>query len=340
MSYAHAVVGSPTLGQVAKLLMDSKVESIEPQLDETGYRYIFIEKALALESAEAVRVLEQLANRGYLEKQLLESVLACPDCGFFYMALKPVCPTCSSGRLLKGNVIEHLICGHVDFEQEFHKRGFECPKCNKELQALGVDYRRAGSYYKCVSCGRISALPTKKHVCGKCLRASLEEELTVKEVYRYIVLHDRLSGFYGVLDISPLVSYFQEKAVRVVGPAVLTGSSGVAHEFTLYLNKVDGDPSTGVVLDVVSEVEDSKIYELFTKSFDVKAGAAFLLVLGGVSDTLMRLVKTFNIELINAGSMDELIEKARAAIDKKLDTLAKSKIVKEIEDLENLLKKL
>ncbi|MEM0444042.1 MAG: hypothetical protein QXS57_02985 [Candidatus Caldarchaeum sp.] len=342
MSYETRVMAEGSgLSRVAKLLIDSKLESVEPTLDETGYRYIFIEKKLNVDSSQAVRILEQLSEKGVLDKQLIESVMSCPDCNNIYLSLKPACPTCGSGRLLRGNVVEHLVCGHVDFEQEFYKKGFECPKCKKQLQALGVDYRRAGVFYKCLACGRVSGITVKRYVCSKCFRASAEEELTLTGVYKYVVLPDKLSKFYGAfIDLSPLTSYFGSKQIHIASPATLAGLSGILHDFTLYVNKFKEDPSAGVVADIVSEADESKIYELFTKSFDVKAGSTLLLATGQVDEKLLRLAKTFNIEVITSDSAENLLEKSKTVMENHLNRLSKKRVVKELQDLENLLKKL
>ncbi|MEM4334495.1 MAG: hypothetical protein QXH04_01650, partial [Candidatus Caldarchaeum sp.] len=156
-----------------------------------------------------------------------------------------------------------------------------------------------------------------------------------------VVLPDNLSKFYGAyIDLSPLTSYFASKQIYIASPATLAGLSGILHDFTLYVNKFKEDPSSGVVADIVSEANESKIYELFTKSFDVKAGATLLLATSQIDERLLKLAKTFNLEVISSDSAENLLEKSKTVIENHLNRLSKKRVVKELQDLENLLKKL
>ncbi|MEM3125518.1 MAG: hypothetical protein QW064_03725 [Candidatus Caldarchaeum sp.] len=329
------------LQQFIKRIIESRIESFEPTFDAGGCRYPFVEEVLNTDSVDAFNVLEALAGLGVLEKQLLESTMTCPDCGNVYFSVKPVCPTCSSSRLLRGNVIEHLSCGYVDFEQQFYDKGFVCPRCDKELKALGVDYRRAGIFYKCISCGRVTALSIKRYVCTRCMRALSEDELVLKPVNRYVVVYDKLLKLYsGLADISPIISYLESKNYIVKTPVQITGSSGITHEFTLFVTKRGVSPSSGVIIDVVGLAEESKIYELFTKSFDVKAGATMLFVLGKVDEKTVKLAKTFNISVFEGESAEELLAKVRQPLEAVLNDLAKKQIADEVTHLEKVLQNL
>lgn len=341
MEAKDSITRRQSVRALMRYIMEQRVESFEPVSKDMGYSYPDAEKVLGTDSADTVNVLESLADMGVFERQLLESTLSCPDCGSFYHALRPVCPTCSSGRLLRGDVVEHLVCGYVDFESEFSRKGYKCPKCDKELKALGVDYRRAGIFYKCVSCGRVSAIPVKRYICRKCMRASLEEELVLSPGYKYVVNHDAVATLLGqFMDLSLLTSYFESKGYTAIYPAYLPGSSGIVHEFTLYINRPGLHPSLGVVAEVVRMVEESKIYELFTKSFDVKAGSVVLMVIGRVDDKIRRMVQTFSINLFEADSFAELLEKVKKPVEDILKQLHMKEFAKEIEVLERLLKRL
>ncbi len=341
MEAKDSITRRESVRNLLRYIMEHRVESFEPVATDVGYSYPEPEKLLGTDSVDTASVLEALADMGIFERQLLESTLSCPECGAFHHSLKPVCPTCSSGRLLRGNVVEHLICGYVDFESEFSKKGYKCPKCDKELKALGVDYRRAGIFYKCISCGRVSAIPVKRYVCGKCMRASIEEELVLKPGYKYVVNHEALSTLLGqFIDLTSLINYFESRGYSAVSPAYLPGSSGILHEFTLYVNRSGYPPRLGVVADVVRMVDEGKIYELFTKNFDVKAGSAVLMVIGRVDDKLRRIANTFSIQLFEAGSVEELFEKVKKPIEEILKQIHMREHSKEVEILERLLKKL
>lgn len=317
-------------------LQKTGVGTLDPVFENSRYRYPVVEQFV---ENDVIGVLEGLSGLGLLEKQLLDSVMVCPACESHSHMLKPVCPTCSSGRLMKGNVIEHMLCGYVDFEQEFYSRGFKCIKCDKEMKTLGVDYRRAGVFFKCISCGRVTAVPVRRYICTECDRANIEEELTLKPYFRYVVVADKLAAVRGFfLDLTPLTSYLDSKGYHVECPAKINGSSGVSHDFTMYVNFVGQSISSGLVADVTNEVTEEKIYEFFTKTFDVKAGASFLFVVGTAYERAKKLATTFNIQLIEFSSMDEMVDKAKGLVEDSLKRLRQKELAKEASLLEKLLR--
>lgn len=316
-------MGRKEVRQLIKRIIDSGIESLMPELTAGEYRYPFAEEALNSDSTDTVNVLEALSKMGVLEKQLHESIMACPGCGHGCLTVKLVCPTCSSGQMLKGNVVEHLLCGYVDLEQRFRDKGFVCPKCEKKLTAAGVDYRPAGLFYKCFSCGRVTASPVKRYVCAKCMKASSEDELASKPVNRYVVVYDKLKSYGAFVDVSPIILYLESKNYVVKHPAQIAGYSGITHEFTLFVSKQGTSPPSGVVVDVVAGVQESKVYELFTKSFDVKAGGTMLFVLGKADQKAVRVAKTFSIDVFEADTVEELLDKVRQPLENAIDSLSK-----------------
>jgi len=330
----------PDVSRLLKHLSENKTTNIDPVIDSTGIHYPTVESILETDVSDANNVLESLSDLGFLEKQILESILACSSCGFPYLSIRLVCPTCGSGRIIKGSVIEHLICGYVDFEQFFYENGYSCPKCQKKLNALGVDYRKSGYFFKCMSCGRITPLPVKRYICCKCLKANTEEELDTKQIHRYAVNLDKISSHTAELaDISPLTGYFESKGYVVKQHVEVQGSSGVVHDFLLFIGNSE-DFASGVVIDIVNKLDENKVFEFFVKSFDVKVGGSFLFLLGDVDEKTLKIAQTFNIMVFKASSLAELIEKVREPIMIALTLLKKRETTKEISELEELIKRL
>jgi len=330
----------PDVSRLLKHISENKTTYIDPVIDSTGVHYPVVESIIETEASDTYNVLESLSNLGFLEKQLLESILTCSSCGFPYLSIRLVCPTCGSGRIIKGSVIEHMICGYVDFEQVFYEHGYACPKCQKKLNALGVDYRKSGAFFKCMSCGRITPLPVKRYICCKCLKANTEEELDMKQIHRYAVNLDKISNIAATfVDISPLTDFFESRGYVVKQNVTVQGSSGVDHDFLLFIGNSE-EIASGVVIDIVSALDENKVFEFFVKSFDVKVGGAFLFVVGDVDEKTLKIAQTFNIMVYRASSLTELVEKVREPIMIALMQLKKREATKEISELEELIKRL
>ncbi|MEM2342327.1 MAG: response regulator [Candidatus Bathyarchaeia archaeon] len=130
--------------------------------------------------------LDDLVKAGFAESKPLHSAVACPFCGSLKPSLLLQCPQCGSGQLIKGEALEHMNCGGLDFKFSYQSSSGElvCPKCGKKLRQLGVDYRRVSSLYKC-SNGHFFSLPTFNFKCFGCGRIFDIDEASLKTIYQY-----------------------------------------------------------------------------------------------------------------------------------------------------------
>jgi primosomal protein N' len=133
-------------GHTAKFLeavLQGSIPEIKPQLNpqaELGFSFPAVNRLLNTTDKESVAILESLAGDGILVKKFFDKFLHCPQCGS--MNLRPVycCGKCGSGNILRGRVLEHLVCKYAGTEDEFFLKGrLVCPKCKQELHTLGTD---------------------------------------------------------------------------------------------------------------------------------------------------------------------------------------------------------
>lgn len=92
--------------------------------------------------------------------------ISCNSCGSFNLTPVLYCPSCNSSKLKKGKLIKHFDCGNSFLEEEY--KDDKCPKCKKELKALGLDYHKYDNYYVCINCGGKFPHIEIKFVCLKC----------------------------------------------------------------------------------------------------------------------------------------------------------------------------
>jgi len=153
-------------------MLRGSILEIKPQLNpqsELGFSFPTVNQLLNTSDKESVAILESLAGEGILVRKFFDKFLHCPQCGS--MNLRPVycCGKCGSGNIVRGRVLEHLVCKYVGTEEEFFlKSRLVCPKCKQELYTLGTDYRSLGVLYKCRDCGEIFNPPTINWRCLKC----------------------------------------------------------------------------------------------------------------------------------------------------------------------------
>ncbi|MBC7130550.1 hypothetical protein H5T51_04945, partial [Candidatus Bathyarchaeota archaeon] len=136
-------------------------------------------------ASELITILKMLKYDEIVEAYPYCSAIACPYCGSHKSYFFIRCPECESTILEKGEAIEHFKCGHVDFRNKFEKGDkFICPKCGKELNQIGVDYRKAGRWYKCHR-DHIFTLPLMHFSCIECNKIYDLDEAKIETQHIY-----------------------------------------------------------------------------------------------------------------------------------------------------------
>ena len=162
---------------------------IEPVRDRTsffGITYPQLECFFSKEDYALYNTLEFLEENGSIEGDFFEKVHFCNRCHCSFLNFIEVCPNCGSANLLEENLIHHFPCAYVGPESDFMKGGqLICPKCNKKLKGLGVDYDKPAVIHKCNQCGFVTQEPDVKTICFNCEKESSPEDLIVQTIKVY-----------------------------------------------------------------------------------------------------------------------------------------------------------
>lgn len=92
--------------------------------------------------------------------------LSCNSCASMRLAQIFQCPSCKNSKFNQTRLIEHFNCGN--FSEESTYVDDKCPKCKKQIKALGVDYRILSNRYVCKNCGDIFQDVYTDFLCLKC----------------------------------------------------------------------------------------------------------------------------------------------------------------------------
>jgi hypothetical protein len=290
--------------------LGGEVSRLEPVFDpKVGYRYPLVETIVG-DAVKAEAFLNRLSDVGILERQLCDKMLVCPKCNSVSVAVHYCCPYCRSFDVQKSSLIEHVKCGYMDVEENFRKGGkLVCQKCHDELKKLDVDYRRAGVWCSCRSCGKSFDVPVAALFCRDCRNDSSFEEVIIKNVYSYGMKEEvRGEAQLGWILVAPVKEFLVECGFEVEGPAFLKGKSGANHMFDIVTRK-KGDAKKVTVIDVATSTEgvvlEQPVIALFAKSYDVSPDSAYLIAIPRMNDNGKRMAELYNIQIVEAKSHKE-----------------------------------
>jgi len=215
-------------------------------------------------------------------------------------------------------LIEHVKCGYIDVEEEFHvEKRLVCPKCRGKLTKTDVNYRKAGVWCTCKDCGKSFDLPEPRHFCRECHHVFAFEEAVFKEAYTYSLNEEAIESV--ALDwtmLAPIRSFMEERGFKTKSPGFLDGKSGVKHMFDIVAQPKGPVKNIIVVNTSVSTakepVPDRYIIEMFAKVYDSAVDKAFFMAIPKISESGRKLADLYRIQVIEAKKPDEALEKLKA----------------------------
>lgn len=169
--------------------LHTRGNELRPLVDASAhfaYRYPLAEHILTTSSAEALDVLQDLAEHELLTARPVDRLFLCPECGGYRVPVKELCPECQTPNVGMQDSIHHFRCGFVGPESEFIVSGRPtCPKCHSELRHIGVEYNRPGRIVTCHECGHWASEPHLRAWCVDCNVYHAPEELRAVRISRF-----------------------------------------------------------------------------------------------------------------------------------------------------------
>ena len=154
-----------------------------------AYSYPIVTEFFGISSGEGFNILHELYDEGVLSRTLFDKVGLCPTCNFHTLNFREVCPKCGDLDIEIESIYHHFSCGYVgpaaDFKKALNQDEFVCPKCDKVLRHIGLDYEKPSDTFICRKCSFIFTEPAVDFKCFYCDIVAPAEEVLVSEVYSY-----------------------------------------------------------------------------------------------------------------------------------------------------------
>ncbi len=135
---------------------------------------------------DMINLLEMAVAREYLKVDFIDKVHLCSNCRSAFINYRETCPKCNSADLYTENLIHHFVCAYIGPEHDFaHGDHLICPKCNKILRHIGVDYDKPSMVYSCNSCSHTFQEPEMETFCFNCHHKAGIDSLIDHTIYSY-----------------------------------------------------------------------------------------------------------------------------------------------------------
>ncbi|MCL7744736.1 diguanylate cyclase [Guyparkeria hydrothermalis] len=169
----------------------SRGEEVTPVMTTAspeGFTYPTLEPLIS-QRAQKPSLLETLSfleNQQLVSGRFVTKAHFCSHCGSAFLNFKEVCPDCLSEDIDADELIHHFRCGHVAPQSDFATRdGLTCPKCDRELRHIGVDYDKPSVVFQCNNCHNRFQSPSVVSTCYHCERTVEPEQQTLRRIHAW-----------------------------------------------------------------------------------------------------------------------------------------------------------
>ncbi|MEO1261895.1 MAG: hypothetical protein AAFZ15_24035 [Bacteroidota bacterium] len=135
-----------------------------------GYLFPFLNAYLpASENLRIIDILEKARKEELLSGKILDKINLCQACDSAFLNFRETCTKCHSIDLVTEDLIHHFRCAYVGPASDF-KQGDDlvCPKCDKSLRHIGIDYDKPSEIFNCQTCNHQSQEAPMKAACADC----------------------------------------------------------------------------------------------------------------------------------------------------------------------------
>lgn len=114
---------------------------------------------------EASEIIRDLIINDFIVEQNEITIVCCNKCSSHKIISRYCCPSCDKSKFQNTVLLEHYTCANVGPEKTYVDS--KCPRCKKEIVALGVDYKILHTFL-CLECNSTFSELKMSHQCMKC----------------------------------------------------------------------------------------------------------------------------------------------------------------------------
>ncbi len=162
---------------------DTEITPIMTTQAHSGYDYPAISTMFEKDDSALFDTLAFLEDQRLLSSRFVTKTHLCGQCNSAFINFKETCPDCKSENIKADELIHHFKCAYTgEFSEFVFGDELICPKCDRRLHHIGVDYDKPSSIFRCGNCANSFQEPEISSTCFSCGRSSKPENLTLQTI--------------------------------------------------------------------------------------------------------------------------------------------------------------
>jgi len=152
----------------------------------SGYVYPILEPLFTKRDSGILDTLSFLESQHLLSTRFISRAHFCSHCDSAFLNFKETCTQCGADDIHSDELVHHFKCAYTAEMAQFRKGDrLSCPKCERELKHIGVDYDKPSIIYNCNQCNHSFQDPKIMTECFNCGRQSEPENQEHRTIYAY-----------------------------------------------------------------------------------------------------------------------------------------------------------
>lgn len=171
-------------------LLASRQPNAEPVMTAdncSGYVYPLVQPLFSSQDMGPMQMLAFLEQQKLLTGKLFDRAHFCIHCDSAYLNFKETCVACGAQDVEVVDLVHHFNCGFTADISRFQTNSdtLVCPKCDKHLRHIGVDYDKPSSVNKCMVCQHVSQDANVVAKCFNCNATTEARFLNIRRINSY-----------------------------------------------------------------------------------------------------------------------------------------------------------
>lgn len=303
---------------------DRSLKPIRDRKSIIGYKYPLLNLSSSTNTAkQEISTLKEAFEQEYFSGKFIDRMHLCSQCNSGFLNYKEVDPETGSSNLITENIIHHFTCAYVGPEGDFyHDNKLVCPKCNKTLRHIGVDYDKPSVMYRSLDSDNYFQEPDMKAECMNCGHSN-----DVESLFQFDVLELVLTDKGKQESVQPKGN----SSVRdiVYNGFISYATFGTFLKYEIERTKSAGKPSSIALLKLnISPNEETQLGVKYEKLIEEISG--FIVNNTNASNILSRSINSFFI--LFPDTPNKLAASKVSSLNESINTLIKNNVKEVVPD--------